>query len=848
MNIDVELYRRDVRISVQPRLRLSVIDISPEYPRQLLVFIHGFGGSAAQWQYQLNHFSQANRVIAVDLRGHGLSDKPDSTYSMAEIQDDLEILLYALGINQPVVLLGHSFGGAVAASFAAAHPGRVKRLVVIASAVQYRLSWLYRTALRLPLPLLRLGELIMRSQVQAPLSVLKAWYENNLSGWNGLEVYQSLSIQTLVIRGYQDRLFEKPAYDQVAQLIPTAEEVDVGASGHMVMLERKEAVNRAIGRFIEQDDMAQAASVSSLEDEQRAALLHERPWLRSYDPQTPFTIAIPRVPVQNLLRSSARRFPKQIAIIFKSREISYQTLLNDVDHFANALKNLGINKGERIILALPNLPQIIIAFYGVLLAGAVAVFARPGATTEELVNILRDSGARVLVTLTRYDELIQQVRLQCGPGSGTNLQHIIFTHIADYLPFLERLQIQLSPAERKRHLLDIPLDASMHVFTELLRTQSSDPLEIELSPNDLAAIIYTGGTTSRPKGVMLSHRNLLANALQTRHWLPDAAEGEERVLSAVPISHSYGLTACLNVPIALGAAIILEPEFELANVLDDVLHRRPTIFPGVPQMFQAIMNVPGVRKYGLSNIRVNISGSDPLSLEVMESYEKLTQAHLTEGYGLTEAAPITHINPLIGLQKSGSIGLPVPSTEARLVDLRRGTRPVPAGQVGELAVRGPQVMLGYWQDAKGTTRVLSKDGWLLTGDVAQMDSEGYFRIVARKDDMWYPERPDRPVSPRAIEEVLQEIPQVKEVAVVAIAGKPVAFVIPRDKRPSADSLISYCKRRLPPELVPRLVVFVDEFPRSFIGKILRQELAKRLEETNPPGEPDMSLITSGDKR
>jgi long-chain acyl-CoA synthetase len=242
------------------------------------------------------------------------------------------------------------------------------------------------------------------------------------------------------------------------------------------------------------------------------------------------------------------------------------------------------------------------------------------------------------------------------------------------------------------------------------------------------------------------------------------------------------------------------------------------------------MNVPGVRKYGLSAIRTTISGSAPLPLEVLEAYEKLTQAHLTEGYGLSEASPITHINPLDGLQKPGTIGLPVPSTEARLVDLRSSKRSVAAGQIGELAVRGPQVMLGYWHDPKTTSRVLSSDGWLLTGDVAQMDSDGYFRIIARKDEMWYSNRPDWPASPRAVEEVLYEIPQVKEAAVTAIAGQPVAFVIPGPDRPTAEAVLAYCRRRLPPELAPKLVIFVDEFPRSFIGKVLRQELARRLEQ------------------
>ena len=393
-----------------------------------------------------------------------------------------------------------------------------------------------------------------------------------------------------------------------------------------------------------------------------------------------------------------------------------------------------------------------------------------------------------------------------------------------------------APARPKllAHLLDIPLDASIHNFRPLLQQHKDTPPEIDLAPGDLAVISFTGGTTARPKGVMLSHRNLVANTLQTRHWMPDAGEGVERVLCVVPLGHSYGLTAGLNVPVAIGAAIILEAEFDPDQILRDIERHRPTIFPGVPQIFLAIMNTPNVRKFGLSTIRMTISGSEPLPLEVFESYEKLTRSRLTEGYGLTEASPITHINPLGGRQKPGSIGLPIPSTEARLVDLRLGKRLVPAGQIGELAVRGPQIMLGYWQDGKTTARVLSPDGWLLTGDVAQVDSEGYFRIIARKEEMWYPGRPDRPASPRAVEEVLHEIPQVKEAAVTLYAGQPVAFVIPGKERPTTEALISYCKRRLPPELVPRLVIFVDEFPRSFVGKVLRQELAKKLDEKNRP--------------
>jgi len=330
--------------------------------------------------------------------------------------------------------------------------------------------------------------------------------------------------------------------------------------------------------------------------------------------------------------------------------------------------------------------------------------------------------------------------------------------------------------------------------------------------------------------VLLSHRNLVANAIQTRHWLPQAEEGHERFLCVLPFAHSYGLTTALNVPVALGATLILKPRFEVEDTLKTIQRYRPTIFPGVPQMYLRISNFPGVRRYGIRSIKACLSGSAPLPVEVQEAFEKLTRGRLVEGYGLTEASPVTHANPLFGRRKVGSIGIPLPSTEARVVALNDPSRPVPPGQIGELAVRGPQVMVGYWQDPEATARVVTPDGWLLTGDVAVMDADGYFRIVARKADMWYPSKPGEPAFPRDVEEVLYEIPQVKEAAVVAVAAQPIAFVIAGRERPSAETILAYCQRRLPPELVPRLVIFVDDFPRTFIGKILRRELAKRYAE------------------
>jgi long-chain acyl-CoA synthetase len=277
--------------------------------------------------------------------------------------------------------------------------------------------------------------------------------------------------------------------------------------------------------------------------------------------------------------------------------------------------------------------------------------------------------------------------------------------------------------------------------------------------------------------------------------------------------------------------MILKPQFQVQDVLKTIKTYQPTIFPGVPSMYMAINNFRGARNYGIKSIKVCLSGSAPLPVEVQEAFEKLTKGRLVEGYGLTEASPVTHANPLGEKRKIGTIGVPLPSTEARIVDLAHRSKEVQPGQIGELAVRGPQVMLGYWKNPEATREVLTEDNWLLTGDVAQMDAEGYFRIISRKVDMWYPNSLKKePAFPRDIEEVIYEIPQVKEVAVTAIAGRPFAFVIAGQEPPTPKAIIEYARRRLPSHLVPRFVIFMEDFPRTFIGKVLRRELAKRYEQ------------------
>ena len=815
MDIDLDLYRHEVRVSFDPLVRLSAIDISPELPERTFVFIHGFGGQAMQWQYQLHKFALKNRVIALDMRGHGLSDKPSTGYDMARIQLDLETALDLLKVSKPIVLVGHSFGGAIATDFTLNHPERVERLIMMATAGEFKLNPLFKLGLNLPVWTLRLIEPLTRKWLSGPPHALKPFYLDNLNHWVGWEKFAGLKVPTLVIRGHRDAVFERPLFEKVAGSIPNAEEEDIGVSGHMVMLERREAVNRAITRFMGEDEFKKSWRDDSFaaSKPERDELPIERPWLKHYEKGVPYTIGIPRIPLHHLLRSAVRRFPNRVAIYFEGAQLSYRKLNHEANRFANVLTAMGIGKGARVVLYLPNIPQAVIAFYGVIKAGAVVVFTPPMTDVDELTRQVKEVEARALVTLNLWAGM-------AGQGQGNSgLPLVVLTDAGEYLSLPKKLI-----SRWRNRGLNVP--GAMR-FRRWISGQSQQSPTVEVVPEDLAVIQFTGGTTGDAKGVMLSHRNLVANALQTRHWMPQAEEGKERFLCAIPFSHSYGLTTSLNVPVSIGASLILKPQFQIRDILKTIKKYKPTIFSGVPSMYNAINNFRGVRKYGIKSIKACISGSAPLHVEVQESFEKLTKGKLVEGYGLTEASPVTHANPLGGNRKVGSIGIPLPSTQAAIVDLARGRKEVEMGQIGELAIRGPQVMMGYWNDVEATKAVLMDDGWLLTGDIAQMDEDGYFRIIARKADMWYPDKPGKPAFPRDVEEVIYEIPQVKEVAVVAVAGHPFAFVIAGRERPTPEAVLSYCKRRLPPQLVPRFVIFMDDFPRTFIGKVLRRELAKR---------------------
>ncbi len=823
MRIDLELYRRRVIVADDPLVRLSVIDVEPEVAQRTLVLLHGFAGRATQWQYQIWEFSDVNRVIAVDLRGHGHSNKPASTYNMPELLGDVERALRELNVSERVILAGHSFGGAIAAEYAVTHPEQVEKLILVATSGEFELIKLYQLAFKLPQKALRALSPFVRKWLGAPPQVLWAMYHNNLRRWNGWSLFRDITTPTLVVLGHRDRVFPRAAFEEVPRCIPNAQAVDVGVSAHMVMLERHDAVNRAIERFIGE------RGGSWRESDRRTVLVKECPWVRHYEEGVPSTIGLTRHSLSRFLSSSARRFPRRTAIRFGGGSISFRRLDEITNRFANGLRALGVAPGDRVMLLLPNLPQTIVAYYGTMRVGAVVVFTSPLSDEEELTRQIEDSGAETLVTLSLHGGMAQAVRTRTG------LKRVILTNVEDHLPPLRRWLFTLTREKQEGQQPRVPGDEGVVFWSDLLRASSPRSPDLYVDPESLALIQYTGGTTDVPKGVMLSHRNLVANTIQERHWIPDLREGGEAVLSVLPFSHVYGMTTAMNLPIFLGATMVLLPTFVTEEVLKTIQKEKPTLFPGVPTMYVAINNFPNVRRYGVGSIRACISGAAPLPVEVQEAFEKLTRGRLVEGYGLTEASPVTHANPLNGLRKVGSIGIPLSSTEAKIVDLATG-EDLPPGQVGELAVRGPQVMLGYWGQSDETQAALKEDPrgsgcpWLMTGDIARMDEDGYFQIISRKQEMIL--AGEYQVYPRDVEEVLYEHPKVREVAVVGVRstepGQRVkAYVVLRDgEHATPEELQALCRARLEAWQVPWEVEFRDELPKSFVGKVLRRLLVE----------------------
>ena len=821
-HLDFNLYRVRVPIRDYAGQHLSVIDLHPQGVETTIVFQHGFAGVAESWEYQLAHLANRYRVIAPDLRGHGQSDAPHSSYSMSELVQDMHDVVENLNVPERFVLAGHSFGGAVCIEFANAYPERIDKLILVACAGEYPLpkfaALLFRIPVHVALPFWR-----YRRKWDAEYHALKNMFLNNMYGWQAWSQLRDIRSDTLVITGERDNYFPRYVYDDVAKLIPGAEVQDVGSAKHKVQLERHEAVNRAIERFIESKRSATWRSTSAVDE-----LSKGRPWLGHYDKDTAHSIPIPQQPLFRFLERAADWTPKRIATVFYGKTLNYRELETKVNQFARGLREMGIAKGDRVQIVLPNTPQFIIAYYAILKLGAVVVLSNPDANAELIVSHARETEAKVLVTLSAFSELAQLIQ------DTSDTHDVIFTGIGRHVT-------TRSDSAFGRHKHPSEADEALartigRYMSDVMENHDVSPPDAHVHPDDLAVISYTSGTTGEPRGVCLTHRNLVANALQTRHWMKEITYGKEVVMAVVPFEHSYGMTAAMNVPIVIAAKIVIISVFELRQVLEHIRRYKPTLFPGVPSMFTLINQAKNVRQYGLSSIKACISGAAPLPVEVQEAFEKLTRGRLVEGYGLTEAGPVTHSNPLFGLRKHGSIGVPLPNTDAKIVDLITGEE-VETGKIGELIVRGPQVMRGYWGMAPDEESVL-RNGWLHTGDVAVMDDDGYFKIISRKRDTIF--TGDYSVYPRDVEEVLYEHNKVLEAAVVGVGHetgqqKVKAYVVPRpDSALSKEELLELCRKRLEEYAVPWEIEFREALPRSFIGKVLRRVLFEEERKRDTP--------------
>jgi len=542
-------------------------------------------------------------------------------------------------------------------------------------------------------------------------------------------------------------------------------------------------------------------------------------WFKSYAPGVPHTVDFLDITLQEALTNTAEKFPESPALVFQGKSINYKELNDLVSRFAAALRGLGIEPGNRVALLLPNLVQTVVAIFGTLRLGAVAVPNNPLYTDRELEHQFNDSGSQILICL---DTLVPRM-MKLIPK--TDIKKVVSCHIRDYLPFPLK---QLFPFVKKDLHLKTPSGKDMYEFTDLIKQFEPIGRNYDSDMDDTAIIIYTGGTTGVSKGVQLTQKNLSYNCQQAKAWIPTFVDGREICLGCLPFFHAYGMTAAMNMSIFYGWTDVLIPKPEAKAILEAVHKFKVTFIPGVPTLFNAMINFPEIKKFDLNSIKACLSGAAPLALETILGFKDLTGIMLLEAYGLTETSPCTHIIPVGGKEKPGCIGLPVPDTDVKLVDVDDYSREITVfGESGELCIKGPQVMKGYMNRPEETEAAI-RDGWFLTGDVATVDDEGFFKIVDRKKDMIISGGFN--VYPREVDEVLYSHPKINEACAIGVSdeysGERVkAFVVLRDGQDAtAEDIIDFCKEHLVKYKVPKYVEFVNELPKSAVGKILRREL------------------------
>lgn len=523
----------------------------------------------------------------------------------------------------------------------------------------------------------------------------------------------------------------------------------------------------------------------------------ERPWLKHVVEGNPKEIDIPTISLTQLLDESIEKYPNHIAMTFYGKTYTYRELEESIKKAASGLSKLGVKKGDKVAIMLPNCPQYPISFYGALMCGATIVQVNPMYKASELVHILNDSGAKVLIIMESLVPLFDSVKGKLA--------------IQTVIPVV--IESAIMPAELQQELgnplLEVVID----------------------SKEDVAVLQYTGGTTGTPKGAMLTHYNIVANTLQSvATSVVQSKPGEERILAVSPLFHVYGMTSAMCVTFNLGGNLLLVPKFEVEQIVTLIEEMKPTSFPGVPTMYIALVEYYKNKKFDLSCLVLCSSGSAPLPLEVLDRFNEISGTKVSEGYGLSEASPVTHRNPVEGLQKKGSIGIPLPNTDSKIVDVGTGEQTLPYGEVGELVIKGPQVMKGYLNLPEETGHTIRNE-WLYTGDLATMDEDGFFYIVGRKKEMIIASGFN--VYPIEVENIIYRHPAVLEAAVFGIPdeyrGETIRAVIALKvgHEVTEQEMIEFCKSRLSSYKVPEDFLFVDELPKTAVGKILKRSLQKQ---------------------
>ena len=554
--------------------------------------------------------------------------------------------------------------------------------------------------------------------------------------------------------------------------------------------------------------------------------MDERPWFKCYDKGVPNHIDYPDLPLQAFLEESARKYPEIPCTIFKGARITFREMNEITDRLAAGLAELGVKKGDRVGMFMPNTPQFVMTFFAILKLGAVVVATNPLYSGHEIEHQVNDAGIEVMIVMSNFYLTIKEVQPK------TKLKTIVVTNLKETLPPVLALLFSLTKEKKGGFRVQLA-EGDVWMQDLISRHRPDERPQVKVGADDLALFQYSGGTTGISKGAVALHRNLVANALQVQAWIVNAVEGKEIVLMAIPLFHVYGLVAGMCFGIRSAASMVMVPNpRDLKDVLDSIQKYKASIFPGVPTLYNAINNHPDViaGKYNLSTIKACISGSAPLMRETKEKFEKLTGGKLFEGYGLSEAPTATHCNPMFGENPPGSIGLPLPDVDVRIISLDDEVTVLADGEIGEMVIKGPQVMKGYHNMPTETMNTL-RDGWLFTGDIARMDENGYFYIVDRKKELIKPG--GYQVWPREVEEVIAANPKVLEVGVAGIPdpyrGETVKawVVLKPGETASEDEIRDWCKERLAKFKAPTHVEFRGELPKTTVGKILRRELVRQ---------------------